>query len=86
MLKPNVRDMNLTALKIKADSMSFLIRQIEVCQSEVDRLENQKRIMTELNEEGFVFEYTDHDFEQVESELSDWRRGILMYTNQIEKL
>jgi len=78
--------MNLQALKIKADSMSFLIRQIEVCQAEINRLENRKRIMTELNEEGFVFEYTAHDFEEVESELSDWRRGILQYTNQIEKL
>lgn len=72
--------------KQKADSMTFLIKQIEVCQAEVDRLENRKRIMTELNEEGFVFEYTEHDFAEVESELSDWRRGILQYTNQLEKL
>lgn len=72
--------------KQKADSMCFLIRQIEICQEQVDRLENRKRIMTELNEEGFVFEYTEHDFAELESELSDWRRGIMQYTNQLEKL
>lgn len=76
----------LSEHKKKADSMTFLIKQIEVCQAEVDRLENRKRIMNELNEEGFVFEYTAHDFAEVESELSDWRRGILQYTNQLEKL
>lgn len=78
--------MNLTTHKQKADSMRFLIRQIEICQAQVDRLENRKRIMTELNEEGFVFEYTAHDFAEVESELSDWRRGIMQYSNQLDKL
>lgn len=77
---------NLQEHKQKADSMTFLIRQIEICQAQVDRLENRKRIMTELNEEGFVFEYTEHDFAELESELSDWRRGIMQYSNQLEKL
>lgn len=71
-------------LKAKADSMAYLIRQIEICQGEIKQCRQMKINMVEANRHIPMF--TRKDFDDIDSDIQDWNRGKLQYENQLKSL
>lgn len=75
---------DITSLKSKADSMAYLIRQIEICQDEIKQCRQMKINMVEANQHVQMF--TRKDFDDIDSDIQDWNRGKLQYENQLKSL